>query len=183
MPPCSIFRELMFLALRLYPSVPVNSRTALRTTIFPTGGGKDRQSPVLIHKGAAVAYSVYSLHRRPDLYGDDAEDFRPERWEEELGLFKDETTARWGYLPFNGGPRICLGSEFGVKSKHRVDADIYLIVDFAMTEAAYTIVRILQRFPNIEKPHDEPYEKIGKEQQTMTMVVSITKGCRVQCST
>lgn len=97
--------------LRLFPPVPVNSRTALRTTILPTGGGKDRKAPVLVHKGAAVAYSVYALHRRFDLYGDDAEDFRPERWEEQLGLFADETTAKWGYLPFNGGPRICLGSK------------------------------------------------------------------------
>jgi hypothetical protein len=61
-----------------------------------------------------VAYSVYSLHRRADLYGEDAEKFRPERWGEDLGLFRDETTAKWGYLPFNGGPRICLGSEFFV---------------------------------------------------------------------
>ncbi|KAI9761985.1 MAG: hypothetical protein M1840_001514 [Geoglossum simile] len=98
------------IALRLYPPVPVNTRTALRTTFLPTGGGPDRRSPVLIHRGSPVAYSVYSLHRRADLYGEDAEEFRPERWEEDLGLFRDETTAKWGYLPFNGGPRICLGS-------------------------------------------------------------------------
>lgn len=99
----------MNLALRLYPSVPVNSRTALRTTTLPTGGGPDGLSPVLIRRGDAVAYSVYSLHRRKDLYGADAEDFRPERWEEDLPLNRDETTANWGYLPFNGGPRVCLG--------------------------------------------------------------------------
>src|SRR5882762_1458264 len=73
---------LMFGALRLYPSVPVNTRTAVRTTVLPTGGGPDRKSPVLIPKGTAVAYSVYTLHRRPDMYGMDAELFRPERWDE-----------------------------------------------------------------------------------------------------
>ena len=98
-------------ALRLFPPVPVNTRTALRTTFLPTGGGKDESAPVLVPKGRAVAYSVYSLHRRADLYGKDAEDFRPERWQEELGLFRDETTTHWGYLPFNGGPRQCLGSK------------------------------------------------------------------------
>jgi cytochrome P450 len=98
-------------ALRLFPPVPVNTRTALRTTFLPRGGGKDESAPVLIPKGCAVAYSVYSLHRRADLYGADAENFRPERWQEDLGLFRDETTTRWGYLPFNGGPRQCLGSK------------------------------------------------------------------------
>lgn len=102
--------SLSITALRLYPPVPVNTRTATTTTIFPTGGGPDRQSPVLIPKGAAVAYSVYSMHRRPDLYGMDAAVFRPERWEEDMPMYHDSTNAKWGYLPFNGGPRICLGS-------------------------------------------------------------------------
>lgn len=30
---------------------------------------------------------------------------RPERWDEDL----PEYTKTWGYLPFSGGPRICLG--------------------------------------------------------------------------
>ncbi len=98
-------------ALRLYPSVPVNTRTALNTTVLPTGGGPDGKSPILIPKGSAMAYSVYTLHRRPDLYGIDAECFRPERWDEDLPLFRDRVTQNYGYLPFSGGPRICLGSE------------------------------------------------------------------------
>ncbi|KFY10203.1 hypothetical protein V491_07770 [Pseudogymnoascus sp. VKM F-3775] len=120
--------------LRLYPPVPVNARTALRTTVLPTGGGPDRKSPVLIPKGSSVAYSVYTMHRRPDLYGMDAELFRPERWDEQMALSQNETDSKWGYLPFNGGPRICLG------------------MDFALTEAAYTVIRIIQRFPTIKLP-------------------------------
>lgn len=90
--------------------MPVNTRTALRTTVLPTGGGPDRRAPVLIPQGQPVAYSVYTLHRRPDLYGMDAECFRPERWDEDLPLFQDSTTSKYGYLPFSGGPRLCLGS-------------------------------------------------------------------------
>jgi cytochrome P450 len=97
-------------ALRLYPSVPVNTRTTIRTTVLPTGGGPDRAAPVLIPKGSAVAFSVYSMHRRPDLYGMDAEMFRPERWDEDMPLQHDPVKAKWGYLPFHGGPRVCLGS-------------------------------------------------------------------------
>lgn len=109
---------LTFTALRLYPSVPVNTRTAINATVLPTGGGPDRTSPVFIPKGAAIAYSVYSMHRRPDLYGMDAEIFRPERWDEEMPKDQNPTNARWGYLPFNGGPRICIGSKFDPPSWH-----------------------------------------------------------------
>ena len=90
----------------MYPSVPINSREAVRDTTLPRGGGPDEKSPVFIPKGMRVQYAVYALHRRKDLYGADAEEFRPERWSEgRLG-------HNWEYLPFNGGPRICLGREF-----------------------------------------------------------------------
>ena len=84
--------------------MPVNSREAVRDTVLPVGGGPDGTSPVLVHKGEGVGYCVYAMHRRKDLYGEDAGVFRPERWEgDEL---KD---IGWGYLPFNRGPRVCLG--------------------------------------------------------------------------
>jgi cytochrome P450 len=44
----------------------------------------------------------------------DAEIFRPERWEEHLPMHSDSTKTKWGYLPFNGGPRVCLGSKFAM---------------------------------------------------------------------
>ena len=118
-------------ALRLYPSLPVNTRTALRTTVLPTGGGPDRTFPVLIPKGTPVAYSVYTMHRRPDLYGMDAELYRPERWDEDMPLNHNETDAKWGYLPFNGGPRICLGSERplpSAKLRSLLNANLYFFL-------------------------------------------------------
>ncbi|KAF2118617.1 cytochrome P450 [Lophiotrema nucula] len=152
--------------LRLYPSVPVNSRTALTTTTLPTGGGKDRKSPILIRKGAAVGYCPYIMHRRKDLYGEDAYEFKPERWSEGF-----EKRIGWGYLPFNGGPRICLGQ------------------DFALLEASYAIVRLLQIFPSIN-PCAPPQpgktegqqtlrskEIPGTERQHLTLVLSCAEGC------
>ena len=68
-------------ALRLYPVVPGNARSAVVDTILPLGGGEDGKSPIFIPKGQIVQYSVYAMHRRKDLYGEDAEEFKPERWE------------------------------------------------------------------------------------------------------
>ena len=105
--------------LRLYPSVPINFRTPNKATVLPTGGGPNRTAPVFIPKGSTVAYSVYAMHRRPDLYGLDAELFRPERWDEDMPMHHNKTNAAWGYLPFNGGPRICLGSKSCPSLKNR----------------------------------------------------------------
>lgn len=53
-------------------------------------------------------------------------------------------------------------------------------VDFALTEAAYTTVRILQRFPTLKLPEGEVVELTGVEKQNMTLVVSVGEGCKVQ---
>lgn len=93
-------------ALRLYPPVPINTRFCKHATTLPRGGGPDGFSPILVREGMPVAYSVYHMQRREDFYGPDAGAFRPERWEGS-GL----ADIKWGYLPFNGGPRLCLGSK------------------------------------------------------------------------
>lgn len=69
------------LVLRLYPPVPNNRRVAVRDTVLPRGGGPDGDSPVFVSKGSLVLYSVYAMHRRVDLFGPDAVEFRPERWD------------------------------------------------------------------------------------------------------
>ncbi|KAL6862549.1 hypothetical protein ACO1O0_002783 [Amphichorda felina] len=142
--------------LRLYPSVPVNSREAARLTVLPVGGGPDGQSPVLVRPGEGVGYCPYVMHRRKEIYGEDANQFRPERWED--GSLRD---VGWGYLPFNGGPRICLGQEF------------------AWLEIAYTIARVVQVFPQIRVPSDEASVGVGMEKQNLTLVVSSADGCVV----
>ena len=68
-------------ALRLHPVVPGNSRSAVRDTVLPLGGGPDGKSPLFVPKGTLLIYHVYSMHRREDLYGEDANEFKPERWE------------------------------------------------------------------------------------------------------
>lgn len=71
----------MRVALRYHPVVPSNLRTAVRDTILPLGGGPDGKSPLFVSKGSIVVYQIYLMHRRKDFYGDDADEFLPERWE------------------------------------------------------------------------------------------------------
>ncbi|KAJ5152740.1 uncharacterized protein N7482_009218 [Penicillium canariense] len=130
--------------LRLQPPVPVNFRVATKDTSLPVGGGADRRSPVYVKKGTLVAYNVFSMHRRTDLWGQDARTFRPERWEE-------NAKHGWEYLPFNGGPRICLGQQY------------------ALTEASYTVVRLMQHFDTLENADPDPRQEPIK-QSNLTMM-------------
>jgi cytochrome P450 len=109
----------------------MNGRFALKDTVLPLGGGPDGRSPVFVAKDTIVAYNIYAMHRRPDFYGPDPDVYRPERWE----LLR----PGWEYLPFNGGPRICLGQQY------------------ALSEAAYVTVRLLQEFERLESRDPEPW--------------------------
>ncbi|KAL8953305.1 MAG: hypothetical protein Q9222_000829 [Ikaeria aurantiellina] len=129
-------------SLRVHPVVPANSRQAMTDTVIPLGGGEDGSSPVMVEKGTVVSYGVYAMHRREDFYGEGAEQFSPERWLD-IGD-KKGLRVGWEYLPFNGGPRICIGQQF------------------ALTEASYISVRLLQEFGSIESRDPEPWiEKLS----------------------
>ena len=122
---------------RLYPIVPANSREALVDTVLPRGGGDDESAPVLVPKGAYVAWHMYSMQRRGDLFGEDADKFRPERW------LEPGFRPGWAYVPFSGGPRVCIGQ------------------NFALTEAMYVVVRLIQQFEIERKDFEEWKEKLN----------------------
>ena len=52
-------------------------------------------------------------------------------------------------------------------------------MDFALTEAAYTVVRLLQHFPVIRLPAGTKVELTGVEKQNITLVLSSAEGCMV----
>lgn len=79
------------------------------------------------------------MHRRTDLWGPDALDFKPERWGDST-----RKIPAWQFLPFSGGPRICLGQQF------------------ALTEASYVLVRMLQRFEAVEPLERVEMSKLKK---------------------
>jgi cytochrome P450 len=87
-------------AMRLYPP----AHTIMRTAI-----GEDRIGGVRVPPGALITISIYVTHRNPNLWPE-PERFDPER-------FAPAAVARrhrFAYLPFGGGPRICIGSSFAI---------------------------------------------------------------------
>jgi cytochrome P450 len=103
------------------------TRESLRATTWPHPD--PTQKPYYIPAGTKVAYTVFMMHRRKDLWGPDgmcssiitnltlmelppvlADQFDPDRF---LGdrLKKYLVGNPFIFLPFNAGPRICLGQQ------------------------------------------------------------------------
>ncbi|KAL8724600.1 MAG: hypothetical protein Q9166_007857 [cf. Caloplaca sp. 2 TL-2023] len=111
-------------SLRLAPFATFNQRICLQDTVLPTGGGNDGTEPLFVKRGDVIETNFYAMHRDRDIWGDDADEFWPERWE--------MSHPPWAFMGFNGGPRTCPAQQM-----------VY-------TEAAYVIARLARQFVGLE---------------------------------
>ncbi|SEG27899.1 Cytochrome P450 [Actinacidiphila yanglinensis] len=113
-------RQCLDEAIRLFPPVWLISRLAVDDDML--GGFR-------IPAGTLVCVSPWTLHRHPD-HWEAPEEYRPERFEPE----QQHARAGHAYLPFGGGPRVCIGQAF------------------ATTEAMLVLTVVLQRLRLTQAP-------------------------------
>jgi len=130
-------------ALRLYPEPPVLIRRARTGDTLPAGGS-GLSTGVKILRGTDIFVSTWNLHRSEELW-ENASKYDPTRWERRFsnkgvenwegyrpekinGLYPNEATSDYAFLPFGGGQRKCVGDQF------------------AMMEAAVTMAMLLNKY-------------------------------------
>lgn len=114
--------------LRLIPPVPTTSRV----TRVPVVLGS-----YVLPKGTTVFLSPITTHHSKQIWGDDAEEFNPYRWE------GDRLGNAYQYMPFLAGGRQCIGYKF------------------ALVEFKILLAILIRNIQYIEKPNF----KVGKKQQ------------------
>ncbi|KAL0399521.1 UNVERIFIED_CONTAM: cytochrome [Sesamum radiatum] len=102
--------------LRLYPPVPLIARAPTKTL---------KLGNITLPVGVNLMLLIGLLHYDPKIWGDDVNEFKPERFSE--GIL-NATKGQFSFMPFSGGPRVCVGQQF------------------AMMEAKLALVMILQKF-------------------------------------
>lgn len=109
--------------LRLYPSVPEDSKYVVKDDTLPDG--------TFVPGGSSITYAIYAVGRMESVWGPDCLEFKPERWMKN-GRFEPPQDA-YKFLAFNAGPRICLGKDLaylqmktivaGILLRHRISLD------------------------------------------------------------
>lgn len=126
---CSFMQNVIRETLRMYPLLANIGRNAKCDTVLPRGGGPDGLQPIAVPKGCAVTCNIYLTHRRAEEWGEDAWEFKPDRWVgRKLGS---------EYAPFGAGPRVCIGQQL------------------TMSEISFVIVRMMQRFSKMRTPEGQ----------------------------
>ena len=114
-------------SMRLYPPVWIIERNAI---------GDDVIGETKVAAGSLISICTYAVHHNPEIW-DEPEKFDPDRF-----LPENETKRHnFAYIPFGGGPRICIGN------------------NFAFTEAMMILASILR----VYEPLVTPDQKVEKE--------------------
>eukprot|EP01061_Rhynchopus_euleeides_P033344 TRINITY_DN5588_c0_g1_i5.p1 TRINITY_DN5588_c0_g1~~TRINITY_DN5588_c0_g1_i5.p1 ORF type:complete len:556 (+),score=227.73 TRINITY_DN5588_c0_g1_i5:158-1669(+) len=98
---CSPVAEAIYLeSVRLKPSVVAFERVALSDCTLPSG--------VEVKAGQCVGFAPHNVNRNPAQWGEDASEFRPERW---MG---EQRPDDYTFASFSAGPRACIGKGMSV---------------------------------------------------------------------
>ncbi|KAG8740820.1 hypothetical protein FRC10_003848 [Ceratobasidium sp. 414] len=106
-------------AFRVFPAVPVISRQATEDAVIPVGQGyKDRygvtQNEIRIQKWDTLRISILAINRAKDVWGEDAWEFRPERWDNLPPMVKDMPGVYGNLMTFIHGHHACIGYRFAL---------------------------------------------------------------------
>lgn len=107
--------------LRLEPPLSSTPRVAQKNDVIPLSVPvKSVTDPsqtidhIVVHKGQSISIGVYAANRDKSIFGDDANDFRPERWLDAEHRIETKVGGWSGLMTFLAGPRACIGYKFAL---------------------------------------------------------------------
>ncbi|XP_057796041.1 cytochrome P450 CYP72A219-like [Salvia miltiorrhiza] len=93
-----IFQEV----LRMYPPAPLIIRAPTKTV---------KLGSMIVPVGAELTLLIGLMHHDPEIWGDDVNEFKPERFGQGIS---SAAKINFAFLPFSSGPRVCIGQNFAM---------------------------------------------------------------------
>ncbi|KAI0329990.1 cytochrome P450 [Cubamyces sp. BRFM 1775] len=140
--------------LRVYPPVPMSYRTAAKDGIIPvsepfTDRDGQVQDSIKISQGDGIDIPIISLNRSKKLWGEDALEFRPERWDNPPEAITGIPGVWSNLLTFFGGPHACIGYRFSLV---QIKVLIFMLVRAFEFELAVPVEDVQKRWGVVQRP-------------------------------
>lgn len=102
-------------------------------------GGLTLPDGTWVPEGTEIGFNAYVMHRNKDVWGSDAEEFRPERWltqrgESEDGLKERLNAMNNASLAFGAGSRKCIGLNLGRMEIFKTTATLLKLFEFELAD-------------------------------------------------
>ncbi|XP_010431923.1 PREDICTED: alkane hydroxylase MAH1-like [Camelina sativa] len=104
----------LYESMRLYPPVVFQRKSPIKADLLPSGHKVDANSVIIIY--------LYGLGRMTAVWGEDATEFKPERWISGTGGLRHSPSFK--FLSFNAGPRTCPGKQLAMTLMKTVVVEI-----------------------------------------------------------
>ncbi|KAL0057874.1 hypothetical protein AAF712_015468 [Marasmius tenuissimus] len=104
---------------RLLAPVQTTARQAMKDDVIPLSESfvdlcGQRHDALRVRKGQTIIIPIVAINKDKNLWGEDAEEFKPERWAK-LPEAVTSIPGAWGnMLTFLGGPHACIGLRFTI---------------------------------------------------------------------
>ncbi|KAK7038693.1 hypothetical protein VNI00_010577 [Paramarasmius palmivorus] len=122
--------------LRLHPPLTRLFRTSLQDAVVPLSKPlPNGMTEIHVPAGANIYVSVLNANRNPDIWGEDAMEWKPERWLESLPKSVTEAKMPGVYshmMTFNAGGRSCIGFKFAQLEMKVVLAQLVSTFEFTL---------------------------------------------------
>ncbi|KAF8098516.1 hypothetical protein N665_0264s0020 [Sinapis alba] len=114
----------LYETMRLYPPIPFERKTSIKSDVLPSGHRVDANSNII--------FLIYALGRIRSVWGEDALEFKPERWISETGGLRHEPSSK--FFVFNSGPRTCSGKHIAMTSMKTIIVEILQNYDIKLVK-------------------------------------------------
>ncbi|VDC05266.1 unnamed protein product [Peniophora sp. CBMAI 1063] len=138
----AIVREI----LRVYAPVYMTERNAIRDDVVPLktpilGTDGVMRSEILVSKGDMIRFPIQVINRMEEYWGEDAHQFRPERWSKLPDTVKELPGVFSNMLTFFAGTHACIGYRFSIAEMKAIIFTIVRSFEFELPIAPMDVMR------------------------------------------
>ncbi|KAA1474646.1 cytochrome P450 [Dentipellis sp. KUC8613] len=126
-------------SMRLHPIVWYMARTAENDDVIPlafpvTSKSGETISAIPVRKGQDIQISIAAYNRMPEVWGEDAHEFNPDRFLRQRGAKQTSVGVYANLLNFSGGLRACIGWRFSILEQQTLSTMLLENFEFSLPQ-------------------------------------------------